>query len=853
VKKRLTESKNYEIGKLMDKAVSLMKHDPDGAVSFFDKAVELAKNEFEDENLFVIYSEIINSFIKLKKFKKALLLINELMRINEKSGNAEQKIFIHDAFANVHFLTGNYQGAIEHRSIILETAISLKDDLLIALAHNKLGELYKFHTNYSMALEHHRKAFEIYEKHNDTRQLSITHFYIGNCYNWINELDLAEIHLNKSLELADQSGDPKLRAHPIGSMAILFNKKKDFVRALDYFHQSISLAKIFDDTDLQINLQKSFGKLYIDLGQYDRAIELLQESLNISIELDNIYPTNIIHGFLAEAYEKVGDFENALAHHKQYTELCRKISNEQIAIKITELELRSEINKVKQEKEIAEKSSKIKDRFISGISHELRTPLNGIFGMIELLTQTQLTPEQAEYVKTIRFSSSNLLSIINDLIDFSDINQGQFEVNNVPFRLKDKLTEIVSENTSRAYDKKLNLLLKFDDDLPLEVIGDAQRLSQILNNLIVNGIKFTAKGSVVIEAKLLSLKDNKALLLLTVSDTGCGIKPELLPYVFESYAHSELLKHPQSGAGLGLSIVKSLVEKLGGKISISSIPDQGTTIKTELEFEVVSDSKTGRQKISAEPALQIEKPPEILLVEDNKVNQFLGKQLLSKLNYKVTLASNAEEAIKKIKSHHFDLVLMDVQLPGMSGYELTRFIRHQLPSPLNAIPVVALTAYASEHEMENAFSSGMNDYLTKPYSPSELSAVIRKNLKPANVELQGIIGALNQRLSGSKKDVIELAEMILKQAPLLCSKMVKASQQEKWKLLAEHAHKLKSTVGLFNHAGLMKEISEIEEHASELIHLELLPEKVTRFNLEMQKAMDKLKSDLEKIKISPST
>ncbi len=402
---------------------------------------------------------------------------------------------------------------------------------------------------------------------------------------------------------------------------------------------------------------------------------MLLNALELGNDLGTLYPINVIHGFLSEAYEKVSDFENALSHHKQYLELCRKISNEQIALKITELELRSEINKVKQEKEIAEKSIRIKDRFISGISHELRTPLNGIFGMIELLAQTQLTPEQAEYVKTIRFSSSNLLTIINDLIDYSQINQGQFTLNTVTFRLKDKIAEIVSENISRASDKKINLLLKLDDDLPLTVTGDAQRLSQILNNLIINGIKFTDKGSVILEVKLLDKHENTARLLFSVSDTGCGIKPELIPVVFESYAHPELLQHPQSGSGLGLSIVKSLAEKQGGSISINSIPGQGTVVKVEMEYTFSPETEKTGKKNAAGSFPEKEKQLEILLVEDNKVNQFLGKQLLSKLNCKVTLAGAAEEALKKIKSQKFDLILMDVQLPGMNGYELTKYIR----------------------------------------------------------------------------------------------------------------------------------------------------------------------------------
>lgn len=272
-----------------------------------------------------------------------------------------------------------------------------------------------------------------------------------------------------------------------------------------------------------------------------------------------------------------------------------------------------------------------------------------------------------------------------------------------------------------------------------------------------------------------------------------------------------------------------------------------------MQYDYFQEAETKKQKSAAASIPKKEKQLEILLVEDNKVNQFLGKQLLSKLNCKVTLAGDAEEALKKINTQKFDLVLMDVQLPGMNGYELTRLIRTELSAPLNSIPVIALTAYASEHEMENAFRAGMNDYLTKPYNPSELLAVIRKNIKTEKFEMQGILASLNQRMGGSIKDVIELAEMILKQTPMLCTKLEKAAQQEKWKVLAEHAHKLKSTVGLFGNSNLLKRVSEIEEHADELTDVANLPETVNQFIRELQTAMDQLKSDLEKLKISLET
>jgi signal transduction histidine kinase/DNA-binding response OmpR family regulator len=845
LKKRTTDERHREIIKLVESGIRLMDSDAAKAISFFEKAIPSARQEFPVEKLFPLLLEVAGYFIRLKSFKQALLLSNEALQIGESLSHADCIYRSYELLIDIHFLTGNFSSAIEYGSRLLEQAMRMNDELSLAGAHNRLGELYKVHTNYHKALEHHLQALAIYEKHQRTGELSRTHFYLGNCYNWLDELEMAGMHLSQSLELATEAGDPRLRAHPLGSLAILYNKKKDFVKALECFHQSINLAKIFNDVPLQINLRKSFGRLYIDLGQYDRAIDVLEETLESIALLPGIYPAHLIHQYLSEAYEKVGDYQKALYHHKMYMELCSRINNEQITLKITELELHSEINRLARQKEIAEKTSQIKDHFISGISHELRTPLNGIFGMLELLNQTQLTAEQAEYVKTIRLSSTELLSIINDLIDYSEINQGVFALKPTHFRLKDRIAEIVADNLAKASEKKIQLHLKLAEDLPFMVTGDEQRLAQLLNNLITNGIKFTSEGSVSVEVSVMDKKNDRVRLLFQVSDTGCGIKSEWLPYIFESYACPALLQHPQSGSGLGLSVVKSLVEKQGGKIDVSSITQKGTVVKVELEYDLPS---AHQPQITTSSRLSLSsRPYEILLVEDNKVNQFLGKQLLSRMNCRVTLAGNAADTLKILQQQSFDLILMDVQLPDMNGYELTRHIRNQLPAPAQSIPIVALTAYASEYEMENALRAGMNDYLTKPYGYAELAAILRKNIPWQNTETS-LMAVLLQRMNNNRSDTIKLAEMILRQTPPLCTRLEKLTHQEKWKALAELAHKMKSTVGLFGMPDLLNHLNRIEEWAHELIHLDKLPNEVRLFLSEVHTCLEKLKADLEKMR-----
>ncbi len=845
LKKRIKDRKEYEITRLTEKARFLFQKDPEQSFTLFSQAVVIARDQSSAVILAGTLIEAAECCIALNKFKESLQFFNEAALLNDQLGNSEGLIHALKGISNVHFLAGNYELAISHCSRILDIAEKTHNQSLIAEAHNKLGDLYKFHTNYKKAEEHHQKALQIFKSLNDETNLSITHFFIGNCLNWANELVLAKSHLQKAIDLAKKVGDPQLQTKPLGSMAILQTKEEDFVGAIANFHKSIDLAKMFGDTELVVNLQKSLGKMYHDLGQFDKAIEVLEKSLESSESLQRIYPANVIHGFLAQSYEKVGDYKAALDHHKNYLNLCQKITNEKITLKITELELSLEVDKVKREKIMAEQSSRIKDRIISGISHELRTPLNGIFGMIELLSSTKLTAEQSEYLKTIRLSSSNLLTIINDLIDYSHINQGIFSLNQGEFKLKDTIASIISENLSKANEKKLELILRFDQNIPSVVIGDVQRLSQILNNLISNAIKFTDQGIITVTVSRTNMNAlDKSRVVFTITDSGCGIPQDYLPHIFESFAFPDLLKHPQSGSGLGLSVVKNLIDKQHGSISVVSSVGEGTTCTFTLDYRLPKN----HQEKAVHPEIRVptqSKPVHILLVEDNRVNQFLGKQLLNRLNCKVELASDADEALEKLKLSHFDLIFMDIQLPGMNGYDLTKYIRQQLGMPAKNTPIIALTAYASEQENKNALDAGMNGYLTKPYSPNELATVISKFINPSTVlKDQSLMDTLLKRMGGSKKDTEELAEMLLKQIPATITKIEKLASLEKWNQVAEYAHKLKSSIGLLNLPVLTKLISEIEVDSKELKDLSKLNHKIQKLNKETIIKLEILQSEL---------
>jgi PAS domain S-box-containing protein len=370
-----------------------------------------------------------------------------------------------------------------------------------------------------------------------------------------------------------------------------------------------------------------------------------------------------------------------------------------------------------QAKELAEESVKVKELFLANMSHEIRTPMNAIIGMSEILQENNLSLDQKECVNVIKLSADNLLSIINNILDFSKLEVGQVLFEILPFNLDEILKGVMQTLHFTNYKENITLTYNISNDIPQIIIGDSVRLRQILLNLASNSLKFTEIGNINIEIQLENQQDNIYSLTFKVTDTGIGIPNEKLFSIFESFVQgSSETTRKYGGTGLGLAITKQLVELQGGSISVSSTPNQGSCFFFKLGFrkgdsESIS-AKTEENNVSYSEV----KGLKILLVEDNLVNQLLARKILMKWNCKVDIADNGRIAIEKLSIANYDIILMDIQMPEMDGCEATKHIRNNMSLPTSEIPIIAVTANALVGEAEKYIAIGMNDYISKPFS-----------------------------------------------------------------------------------------------------------------------------------------
>lgn len=463
--------------------------------------------------------------------------------------------------------------------------------------------------------------------------------------------------------------------------------------------------KIFSKDNSPLNLDSYFVEMVIKRKRTVKCEEIIIERedgtrLNVLPHPQPIFDEN---GVLTGAINTIINITDLKKIEKELVEA--KISAELAAAGAEQDKIEAETAR-----NVAEVAVKAKQQFLSNMSHEIRTPMNAIIGFTKVLIKTNLTASQKEYLAAIKISGDALIVLINDILDLAKVDAGKMTFEKVPFKMAISISEILHVFELKIQEKNLKLVKEYDTNIPDVLVGDPVRLNQIIINLLGNALKFTSQGKITVSVRLLRENEKKATIKFSVADTGIGIPKNKIENIFENFQQaSNGTTRLYGGTGLGLAIVKQLVEPQGGTITVKSKIDVGSTFSFILSFQKTKDVVPVEIPI---PELDKKKTNiKVLVVEDMPLNQLLMKTLLHDFGFEEEIAENGKIAIEKIKNKTYDIVLMDLQMPEMNGFEATEYIRNTLKSE---IPIIALTADVTTTDLTKCKAIGMNDYLAKP-------------------------------------------------------------------------------------------------------------------------------------------
>ena len=696
--------------------------------------------------------------IIVQDYENAIVKLRKANRLSAKLDNESLKADLLLTSTRLHYYLQNYNKAASDNLDAIELLEKIDTDkTAIALAFNSYALILTRQNKFEEAENYFKQADKIFTQLNDEKNQSnilmgmgLLELKKGNPRTALNYFD-AGIPLFQSYDLTYQEAFSHLNKAEALLQLEMPVSEQNLAQAKEALDSAINLSDEHSYTKLRINSYKVASQIALKEKDFLLAEDLLKKYESKNDSIFQVYVTAISKG--VEVESKVGDLTNIIETQKDDLDAKKRsinfgkmtnglsialivilslltlslYKNNNLRAKANEL-LQDKNNELQLAKEKAEKASLAKAQFLSTITHELRTPLYAVTGLTHLLMEENPKEYQREHLNSLKFSGDYLLSLINNILDLNKLEANKVEVEKTSFNLKKRINDVLIALKKSADDRKNKLHLEFDESIPAKLAGDPLKLSQILINLIGNSVKFTQNGDVTVRIKRLDQKTNKVSLHFEIEDNGVGISKKKQKSIFETFSQGSLqINRKFGGTGLGLSIVKNLLELMNSKIHLESQLGKGSKFWFNINFDIAEEYKedSNPNNIIYDVDYVALENKSVLVVEDNKINQMITKKILEKNKMKCMVADNGMDAIKIIKENTFDVVLMDIHMPGISGIEATQKIREFDKQ----LPIIALTAVTIDENLDEFYRAGFNEIIPKPFKTEEFFEKIYRTLE----------------------------------------------------------------------------------------------------------------------------
>ncbi len=726
----LQATMTLRIEHLLEEAFAIRVNNLKQSIVLTLEALELSKEICNQSLIAKSFSRVAFFYMIQGDYKQAIALANNAEAIYEL---LEDEVGLSDAkytIASVYYKSDNLQLGLKYLLDCLVIFTKHNDYLSQAKVYKSLGVIYEYFGDIDSAREVYQSAIEAAEMIGDVNMMTNVYNPLSGLYLNEDKVDEAMELIQKSIDLKTETGDVRGLAFAFYGRGKVYAKKQAYQLAEADYKKSIEIhMQMGEKLGQGITFQK-LAVLYFLQEQFEASKEFAFKALEFSV----IYKSRMVKTkasyLLYEIFKKQENIQDALVYLEvHHAELQKNVHSQtfqiidsykmihNMAAKALEDKLDIEKNEILEKKNKAELIAKAKQDFLSNMSHEIRTPLNAVTTITTLLKE-RADAEDQQLLESLKFASNNLLLLINDILDFTKLETDKIQLENRPSHIRDLLTNIKNTYESLAKEKGLELVLQIDDKIGDVFEIDEMKLAQILGNLINNAIKFTDKGSVALSVKYVDKTTGAYKLRFNVTDTGIGIPEDFLGEIFDTFTQPKsVTTKKQGGSGLGLAIVKKLTALYGSEVTIQTEIGKGSTFSFELLLKTAQKKVVSQQKINSQL-----NELKVLLAEDNKINMLVATKLLSRWGVHADCAVNGIEVLEKATQKKYDIILMDIHMPELNGYDATKQLR-QTEGINKHTPVHAFTADIVAN-VQNEYVQYFDGFLRKPIEVDELYAAL---------------------------------------------------------------------------------------------------------------------------------